>query len=776
MTHPLTTPDGRAFHPSRSIPAPSAGRSLLPMALLLACGWLLLPASAAALESGGSVTVNAGTASSGADQRKAAEKMFDDIYGAEESAARRTRDPADNMALARKIAADAGNPKLDPVLVSVMREHAVNLLTMLRTSAGFDQAVALREEELTVPAADREAIQAQIVDLDTSALRYVQTSAEQQAGERRIAQALGELSDIQLKKREFGEAIKTLEHIRTIVAAYDPTAAQAISVRIRILQPLVQRQARLDRLLHDRETKPTDKSINAAIVKTLVQDWGDVMATRPYLAAADPDQLDGIDTLLNFEESGEQYDRQKADDLSSLADTYDRWAGDRQTDDLARVILYRKAVQAYTQLALQAEGMDSLRAKQAEAKAQDKLSALEKSQATLLNAIYGGFALRGGVNLSRISSFDLIGVKAFTPNIGGIPYVGIEQMAELGNGSFVGLAFLQGNLPPGVTSGCRLVAATDPTGAWCVCPTVLCSPAGSVDLIPDLDGKSFWVWRQDRGKVTLAHWYFDAARRDAVRLGTDLNGRLPDKYGAEASFAFGPDGTLILTSGETYQQGPRWMINPQLLVYDMHHFGDPVINIGAGQPDDSWRTRLIPTYVDGAWYCFRQDGAKMDQMRWSKLVDGKLVDLYSFKATGGITQLLPGRGRSFHFFWNWQGAYYTSTWDGQQMSDERQFLKWQQGLQGPEAQAYAYGDQVAVLVRRSKGDPKTGDAKVFYSTLFYSQGGWSSETPVAGSDSWYTTYGCWSPPTFHCDATGLTIPLLLGDHDLKGIATFRVSP
>ncbi|HTL51440.1 MAG TPA: hypothetical protein VL860_02570, partial [Planctomycetota bacterium] len=186
-----------------------------------------------------------------ADLRKAAEKTFTDVYGKDEAAALRSREAEDNLELAQKIAKDAADSKLDPLLAEVMRDHAGNLLTMLRTVVACDQAIQLREEEKNLPGADREAIQAKIVDLNSTAVKYMATAADQSAGEKRVLLALSELAEIQIHKRSFTDALKTLDRLRVALSRTDTNAAAQVSVRIRQLQPLTQREMRVSKLKKD---------------------------------------------------------------------------------------------------------------------------------------------------------------------------------------------------------------------------------------------------------------------------------------------------------------------------------------------------------------------------------------------------------------------------------------------------------------------------------------------------------------------------------------------
>lgn len=710
-----------------------------------------------------------------ADGHKAAEKVFGDIYGADESAALRSREPDDNLALAQKIVTDSGSAGLEPALVEVMRDRAINLLTALRTVAGYQQAISLRQDEMALPGADRETVQNKIVDLVAAAAKLAPAGAEQMAAERRVMLALAELAEIQLKKRAFSDAIRTLDRIRGIVNRYDPNAGAQISARTRLLQPLTQRETRLAKLKKDFTAKPDDKAVAAEIAKVLVLDWGDIMATAPYLPIADPTDLTGLTEMLAFEEAGENYAGQSPEVLRVLADGYERWAGDRQTQKFAQVQLLRRAVQVHSELAARASGMDSLRAKRALSDAEDKLAVLVKDQAELVNAISGPLVLDGSIYLSRIAGFDFAEIKTIDAPAG-TPRLEIQQMLQLNNGAFCAFSNSQGPGIPPNQQGWRAVVATDTAAGWTACPAILSSPAQRVAMFPDVDGKSFWVWVNRQNKIALSRWYYDAVRKDVVKMPGDFNGTLPRNYGDERGMTLGADGSLLVTSGEVYQNNQRWMIKPRLLKYDMRKFGDPVMDIPVGVDTDSWRQRPIPMMIGGIWHLYHQDGNRMDEMRWQKLVDNKLVELYRFQSQGNIQQLLPGKGADVHFVWDHNGRYYLCTWNGRAMSEEKYFVSWQNGMQRTWVNVYAFGDQLAALVIRSAGGPQDPNNKFQVATLFRSQGNWSAEKPVPGSDAWPKTYNIWDPPGFRGVYNSMLLPMLLGDRDLKAVANFKISP
>jgi DNA-binding beta-propeller fold protein YncE len=277
-----------------------------------------------------------------AEQRAAAERVFQDVYGAESEKAAKSRDPADKVRFARRLAEALATAKDDRALTALLRERIVEMASADASGRPL-AAETLRTMMAEAPPQDRAAMRGRLVELLDRIVQNEKGRARAKpAGE--LLSALREQAEAEIAAGQFDAAAKTLARARGVVrTALDGDRPSAADIDVMAEELALRRRlrTRLDAASATLKAQPADPAANQAVgLHRLVWD-GDPAAAAPHLAKSSDPAVRQLAAALARKPPD---DLELADALRAAVKALGTAAADERTRLLSRAAAHYAAV------------------------------------------------------------------------------------------------------------------------------------------------------------------------------------------------------------------------------------------------------------------------------------------------------------------------------------------------------------------------------------------------------------------------------------------------
>ncbi|HTL52201.1 MAG TPA: hypothetical protein VL860_06480, partial [Planctomycetota bacterium] len=268
------------------------------------------------------------------DEQKAAEKSFTDLYGKDEKAALSSKDPADNVALAKTLFADSQKTGSNVALVAVMRAHAATLLFRSNDKASYDLVLDLEKAALDADKADPITAAGAQATMLSLGIKEV-PGADRAPLYGKLVGLYQTLASLQIKAHRADDAVDSLNQAANFAnAANDKNANKDATALMLVLRPMSSNSAALSKDLDALQKTPDDKKLNTEAALFLLRDWGEADTAGTYAEKGDTAQLKGLAEMAKYEASGKSVSGMDSNAIKSLAEAYETWSKDGKDSKL----------------------------------------------------------------------------------------------------------------------------------------------------------------------------------------------------------------------------------------------------------------------------------------------------------------------------------------------------------------------------------------------------------------------------------------------------------
>ena len=223
---------------------------------------------------------------------QAAKEVFDSLFAEEIKRAKASRDPADNVDLAKRLLALAMQPKTSPDLIALAANAAADLGS--KVSEGLPIAIQAMELLADKVPAQRAAALEQLVVL-CQALYARSRGPEREATGKQLVEALVAVGDERCEAMDFAKAVAAYR--RAADTASSLKLFELPSIQAKIIQAAARQSvlAKADPLARQLETNPGDTAARDALLRLYLVELDSPDRAAKFL---DADRIAGLDGKL----------------------------------------------------------------------------------------------------------------------------------------------------------------------------------------------------------------------------------------------------------------------------------------------------------------------------------------------------------------------------------------------------------------------------------------------------------------------------------------------